>query len=705
MRSKKRGLAAAIVLSTMSLCAIIAKCQQKPSTKSAVAPRTQAIIRYGPEFFKSKNVQTAYDMVNLLPGFVFSLGNTSMRGYAEAAGNVLIDGERPSDKQFTLDVVLQHIPADQVDYIEVIEGGKAGVEMLGQPVVANVVRKKAAGNKIVVTLSNAIFNDGRNIPGGSIELTSQFRSGKGLAAGISASKYVELAEGDGPDLEANATGNVTERTAVSSAAGGLNAYGYGAFSLPAWRGILSLNGSSSRTDYNYTENDAVTYPESAVSRLKEHLGGPLGGQLQNELGMHFSRNFGERWTSENVALFDYMGQTYSSILLAPGTDEHFFEREHIGEALTRSNFRFTPNRSFTTELSAEGAYNWLGTSSTYSYNAIPIPLPNANATVSEIRDQFRGNLIWSKSKKVEFELGTQVENSRIESQADVDRSKTLTYFKPRIVFSLTPDTVDRWSLRVEHEVSQLDFTDFVASSSLDTGSVRSGNTDIVPQQDWVFEGIYERHFWSDSDLAFTYRHYLVGDVLDRIAVAAPSNPDSLFDAAGNIGNGTEDTASVDLTASLDRLGFRHGQIKAVGVRQWSRTTDPTTDAERPISGIDPLEYSVGVHQDLPRLHANYNVSLRTPCAISSTVKGCTETVYRFNEIDVYRAAPAVNLYVEAHVGKNWLLHLEGDNVLRQSFHRSISTYAGPRNTFPLTTVDSRRLVSFSSLLFSIRKEF
>lgn len=135
---------------------------------------------------------------------------------------------------------------------------------------------------------------------------------------------------------------------------------------------------------------------------------------------------------------------------------------------------------------------------------------------------------------------------------------------------------------------------------------------------------------------------------------------------------------------------RNGQIKATGVRQWSRAKDPTTGAERPISALDQLEYSVGVYQDLPRLRTSWSASLRTPCAKSSTIKGCTETVYRFDEIDAYRATPAVNLYVETHVSKGWLLHL--DTVLRQRFTRVISTYAGPRNEYPLIKIDARSIV-------------
>jgi outer membrane receptor for ferrienterochelin and colicin len=134
-------------------------------------------------------------MVNLLPGFTFSAGDPTIRGYAEAAGNVLIDGERVSDKQFTLDTVLQQIPADQVDHIEVIEGGRPGLEMLGQTVVANVVRKKEANDKVIVTLSNAVFFNGRNTPGGTVELDKYWSRGGTLTAALSADQYVELAEG------------------------------------------------------------------------------------------------------------------------------------------------------------------------------------------------------------------------------------------------------------------------------------------------------------------------------------------------------------------------------------------------------------------------------------------------------------------------------------------------------------------------------
>lgn len=699
----------AILRTSVAGVALISTTLPAGVAQTTVAPASgeKSITIYGSEFFADKNPQTAFDMVNLLPGFIFSAGDPTLRGYAAAAGNVLIDGERVADKQFSLDTVLQRIPSDQVDHIEVIQGAKEGVEMLGQTIVANVVRKRLASNKVVVTLENGSFTDGRQTPGGTLELTKHWTGGRSLSSAVSALKYIELAEGDGPDVNRNPHGATINRTSVASDAGGLTGFAYGTLSLPAWKGVASINGSVSRTDYEYNETDSATFPSVSSSTLSEHLGGPLGGQIQNELGAHFSRHLGERWTSESVVLADYMSQTYSSLLLGPGLDEQFFEHEHVGETLARSNLRCTATGHLTAEFSGEGTYNWLHTGSTFSYNSIPISLPNAIASVSELREQFSGNLIWSPRKSVELELGSLIENSSINSQADVSRSKGLTYIKPRAVLRLLPNSANQFRMRIEREVGQLNFADFVASSSLNTGSIHSGNTDIVPQQDWVFEGMYERHFWSDGDLMLTYQHFVLGDVYDRVAVSSPSAPSVFFDAAGNIGNGSEDTLRLGVTIPLDHLRMKTAQLKIAAVRQWSQATDPTTHSTRQISGVEPFEYTADFHQDLPRWHSNWGWSFLTPCAKITTVtpKGCTQTQYRFNEIDAYRATPTINLFGEFRFNKGLLLHVEGDNLLQQHYDRVISYYAGPRDSFPLTNADGRKLTSVSSLLVSVRKEF
>lgn len=698
------GLSGSATIEAQSIPSPTAAAQvQKPSITQPTQAKT--IIRYGTAFFADKNPKTALDMVNVLPGFAFSIGDTSIRGYAAAAGNVLIDGERPSDKQFTLDTALNQIPADRVEYIEVVTGPDPNLQMLGQPVVANVVRKKSAGNSTILSLSNGFFLDGRNTPSGSVEVTRHGSCGQTFSGAVSATQYVELAEGNGPQVRRDINGNVVDTVSVVSAAGGLTAYAYGVFSTPAWKGRLSINGSTARTDFAYREKDETTFPTVSSSNLHEYLGGPLGGQSLSEVGAHFNRNFGHKLATESLVLVEPNQQTYSSHLAAPGVDQAFLERQHGGEVLGRTDLRYAAASNLTVEGSAEVTYNWLSTASTYLYNSSPVPLPNALATVSEIRDQFLGQATWTIRKTLRLDLGAQIEDSTIGSKADSSQSKTLNYFKPRVALNFTPNSRDRIGIRIEREVGQLDFSKFVAASSLDTGSVRAGNTNIVPQQDWVFEGSNECHFWSEGDLTLTYRHFLIADAIDRIPIYSTSDPSSVFDAPGNIGSGTEDAAIVNLTLPLDHLRIQHGQLKLTATRLWSSVSDPTTGAVRPISGQNPFEYSISFRQDLSRLHADWGASFLTPCSALSTVKGCTESQYRFNEVDNYRATPTSNVFAEYQPWKTMSLRIEADNVLQQRYNRVVNIYGGPRNTFPLSYQDDRGLTSSASVLVSLRKTF
>jgi outer membrane receptor protein involved in Fe transport len=672
--------------------------QKQPSNE-----RDDSTLRYGGAFFADKNPKTALDMVSLLPGFTFSAGDTSLRGYSAAAGNVLVDGARPSDKQFSLNDVLSHVPADEVDYIEVIRGDKPGLDLLGQTVVANVVRKKGAGNSKIVTLSDGQFIDGRNTPSVTVEATRHLSGGRSFSGAISLSRYVELAEGGGSQVRQDADGNVLQRLAVDSHAGGLTGYTYGVFSAPLWNGRFALNGSLARTDYTYYEMDLVTFPSASSSQLDECLGGPLGGQLKGELGAHFNRMFGAKWNSESIVLLDLKGQSYSSQLAGSGMVQLFAAHERSGEALARFNLRYAATRDLTAQFSVEGAFNRLYTTNSFTFDGVPILLPNARAMVSETRQQASAQATWVVARPLQLEMGVAIEHSLIASRADVRKDTALTYPKPRFVVTFTPNAAGQFRIRIEREVGQLDFNSFVASSSLDTGSVRAGNTNIVPQQDWALEASYEQHFWSGGDISLTYRRLLISDAIDRVPIYSPSG--GVFDGPGNIGAGSEDVVIAGLTIPLDRLGIAHAQLKATGTFQRSRVTDPTTGLERAVTDLNPTEYAVNFRQDLPQWRVDWGAGLRTPCVSSGTVKGCTKSQYRFNEVDTYYAQPALAFFVEYSPEAHTTLRVEVDNVLQQRYDRVVQSYAGPRNLVPLSYADDRRLKSSASFLISVRRAF
>ena len=67
------------------------------STPAFADPAATGVLSYDAAFFAEARPNTAYDMIGRLPGFSFTdVG--SARGFAGTAGNVLINGERPTSK-------------------------------------------------------------------------------------------------------------------------------------------------------------------------------------------------------------------------------------------------------------------------------------------------------------------------------------------------------------------------------------------------------------------------------------------------------------------------------------------------------------------------------------------------------------------------------------------------------------------------------
>ena len=120
----------------MLIAALLA---QAAAPAVAVAAPQQGVSSYPPAFFAGQQVANAYEMLQRVPGFQLDTGD-SVRGYEGAAGNVLIDGQRPSTKSDGLDQILLRIPVGQVERIDIIRGGAPGIDMQGKTVIANVVK-------------------------------------------------------------------------------------------------------------------------------------------------------------------------------------------------------------------------------------------------------------------------------------------------------------------------------------------------------------------------------------------------------------------------------------------------------------------------------------------------------------------------------------------------------------------------------------
>lgn len=645
-------------------------------------------------FFASFHPNSALDMVKRIPGFTFAPGDATLRGMAEAAGNVVIDGKRIADKNFTLDQVLDRIPADQVDHIRLIRGGAPGIDMLGQPMVANVIRKVDAKSTIAVTVSNSSYADGRVAPGITIERSGSLGGGRSLSLSASLSRYVELNKGDGHRLRTDADGNPIQQAFVDAASGGLTGYAQGTFETPGWGGQLRLNGTITWTDYRDHQRDAQYAPNLVVSRLDENLGGLGGGQFGAEMGAHFSRNFGADLASETTALFRIGRKSYASLLSAPGAVTAFDEHDRTSEALVRSQLRYMASSTLSAALSVEGAYNRLDTNSLLSFDAFPIALPDAQAHVTETRGEVGAQATWQASPKLQIESGAHFEASQIRADADRKQQRTYTYPKPFVRLAWSPTPAQQVRLRVEREVGQLDFTNFIAAATLDKGSVSSGNATIRPNNAWVAEAAYEWRLGGTA-ASLTFRHSWLRDAIDRVPVQ-PADGGAPFDAPGNIGNGHEDDLIGDVTLPLRSLGLAHAELKLDGTWRRSRVTDPTTGAQRQISLQKPYEFTADFHQDIPRWKAAWGMSFDA---------GWSTHTYLFDEVDLNRASALLTIFADYVPRPNLSFHVEASDVLGRRYRRVIDLYDELRGASPLDYRDDRSLRLGPAVTIKVRRAF
>ena len=206
------------------------------------------MISYTPADFAAARPNTALDMINRLPGFSFD-GGDSVRGFAGAAGNVLIDGARPTIKTDGLGDTLQRIPIDQVERIDVIRGSVPGIDMQGQTVVANVIRKKADTFQQVLGLRSFLFSEtGKTIPGWNYQATRRVGDHQfdfSVSRGISMDDSV----GTGWRTTTDPAGNLTLFENSRTEGDGPVHSARANYKGPQFGGTLSLNGTVSTDEF------------------------------------------------------------------------------------------------------------------------------------------------------------------------------------------------------------------------------------------------------------------------------------------------------------------------------------------------------------------------------------------------------------------------------------------------------------------------
>jgi outer membrane receptor protein involved in Fe transport len=664
------------------------------------AGSAQGVTSYPVAFFAEAQPNSAMDMISRIPGFAFDDGD-NVRGYGGAAGNVLIDGQRPASKTEGLEDALRRIQARQVERIDIIRGGAPGIDMQGKTVIANVILKKGGEGQWLLSVANALHQDGRTQPAARFEGSTPVGPGTFEWSHL---YYVGIDDGAGEGVQRSVRNGLVDRTAWDETGTGHGADIKAGWKSPLLDGRLSLNARFHPDTYEWSLNAFDSPGTRRLFSVRDR-----NEQEDAELGGSWDRTLDSRTRLEFTALQTLSDTVYSS-QFQDGADQGLFaEDSQRGESIGRATLRYTVNPGLILEGGGELAFNFLETASDYSENGIPVPLPSANVRVEEERGEAFTTVNWRLNPKFAVEAGLKVEVSTISQSGDTNLSKSFTYPKPRLIATWSPTENDQLRLRVEREIGQLNFRDFASSISLSTGgTVTAGAADLEPDKTMVLEAAYERKFWKDGAVVIKLTHEAITDATDRIRVTdvascplvggAPDLSDLScnFDAPGNIGEGTNDELELSLSLPLSRVGLPGGLLKLNGEWSHSEVTDPTTGEKRRISGQAPFEGEIGFSQDLPAQRLQWGFD---------TYLGFRERYYRYDRVDQIELETWVTLFAEWKPRSDVSLRLEAHNLLGRDITRSRQLYDAPRDTGAVYFTESRPLDYPSYVYMRLRKTF
>jgi hypothetical protein len=642
---------------------------QAPAAAPPGAPAGRTTI-YDAAYFAQFAPRSAYDIVQHVPGFQLDLGagqnGADVRGFAGTAGNVVINGSRPSTKSEALDTTLQRIPAQRVVRVELGSGDLYGSDYAGKSQVLNVILSDAGGIDANVTIGGTRRYTGyvqKNVSANA--LIRKGASSLNLSAGTGYNRQYE----EGTDtLVDTATGDLVEFRRKHNVYANKNPFIAAAYALEhgandAYR--VNLRWQPNRFDLEQRNRvspfDGPQHDDSLFQHYKDpvfELGGDVTRPLAKgaikfvALATRRKRHDFDQYVQRD-GLLDQGGVTNG------GFDQLIDARrnETIGRvSWTRSNLL---GLSF--EAGAEAAYNTLDDH--VELNAVdedgtrvPIELSIADATVKEKRGEVYVNLGKALSPTLRVDGGVNYEYSNLKVRGDAVADRTLKFLKPNLTLDWKPGGGWHTQLSVKRTVAQLDFYDFISVGDLSTKRINGGNAELQPQRTWEFRATVDHTLFGDGLFKLDLGHDLVSKLQDRILICDeidhPGDPDFCADAPGNLGTGKRYFASLTLDAPLAML-WKGLRAKLTGTIQRTRVEDPISHEKRSWSGFFPdWQWDLTVRRDSGPLSYGFELfdQKRT-------------TFFRTDEFDSnFNGAPGWNAFVEYRPASNTSVTLNVDHV-------------------------------------------
>lgn len=605
-----------------ALCASPSLAQTDAAAQAPVLVQTAGgISTYSPDFFTPYAPVTALDMIARVPGFSLNGGDQGRRGLGDSFGNLLVNGQRPSNKSIGLGTVLQRIAAGDVERIELIEEPLPQYEMRGHARLANVIVREGAGNSGSYLARMVQSDSGRlgfvgdtsyTMVHGNTEITG------GLLVETVGHRFLRN------DITYGADGAAVERSSASD--------------QRKWEVIdLSLT-----VQHDFTANDRLRVDltgetwlwgfdetrrfEEPVNGAFEYVGTEVGTTDNNGRNYGISANYTrdhtdsitlttiflanrEKWKDgpTDFSFFDANSGFDSSVLISAAGEYE--------ETALRQTVAWDPNERHSLEVGAEIALNARDTTlDIFEFDGTTlseVDLAISDTRVEEERAEVFGSHTWTINDRYSLDTGLRWEFSEITQSGDANQSRTFNYPKPSATLNYRLDDQNRLRFTARRDVDQLSFGKFASNIDVRDDTSVLGNPNYVPQRTWTLEGEWTRRFSNDGSFTLTVGHDWIEDLDDFIVVRSvddngtPADPSddivSFSDAPGNIGDGTNFRVTMELETPLDDFWLDNAVLDVFLEYYGTNVTDPLSGLDRPWSGFREWELRLDYRQNFPEL--------------------------------------------------------------------------------------------------------
>lgn len=654
----------------------------------ALAPAAPALAQDAPPQVETRNYlpadfarfapQTALDMLNQVPGFTVRSDNTSQRGLGQATGNVLLNGQRISNKSDDVLAQLRRIPAASVERIEIRDGATFGIPGLtGQ--VANIVSKadRIGGQYAYRPEWRQYFTDPLLT---RFEVSVNGRKGP-LEYTLGLDNQSSRSGAGGDTLILNGAGAVTDtRYDVWT----------GAFEQPRVSGRFVYDGPGGAIgnlnlayrDYGFKfiergRRKGSIQPDRArdVVILEDGWNYEIGGDWSFDFGQGRLKLIAlDRLSNEEDVTSVETGFADGRPIVGDRVEQTSEDSERI----LRAEYGW---KGFggDLELSGEAAFNALdAVTRLYARQAdgtyLETPFPDGTAKVEESRYESILSYGRTLSPRWSYRVAAGGEWSEI-SQVGAG-GETRTFWRPKGELSAVwqRDPATRVNLKLQRRVGQLNFFDFLSSVNLTDVREIDANPDLVPPQSWEAEAEISRSHgaWGASTLRL-YGHR-IEDIVDFIPIGTDGQ------AVGNIDEAVRYGVEYRGTHNLDPIGWKGVRLDSRVWLQGSSVEDPLFRENRAISNSLQQLLSLSARRDVPG----------SPWAFGGSVSHQRYApVYRLTEVSRSWEFNAMgSVFVEHKAVLGHTLRFTVANVFYGESYYDRTVHSG-RRTSPISFVEIR----------------